>query len=326
MVRPDVSVIVPCYNADRYLSVCLESLRAQRGPEVELIFIDDGSSDATGAMLDAYAKQDERAHVEHTVNRGVSAARNLGLSLAKGRYIAFVDADDAFEEGGLSRLYQAAVRSGAQITSANHMLFDMRENRRVFVETEPVIQQPSEVAREIIHMHRVYNNLWNKLYDRELFSGGLTLDEGVRIGEDALLNLRLYLHARRVEHLPQTTYVYRVHAYSAMANIVGYAEAHQPMLRAMSRLLVEEGVKELYFRDFLQSAVWIDEKERGIRKSMRRFPERVRPLVLEGIDAWRIPEQDKRLYAIVEKGYFPLFYKAMRVRERLTGEKWGTRR
>ena len=324
--KPDISVIVPCYNAGRYLSVCLESLRAQRTPEMEFIFIDDGSTDATGALLDGFAREEPRARVTHVKNAGMSAARNLGLSMARGRYIAFADADDALEEESLSRLYQLAVRSGAQIVSANHTLFDMNENRRVPVNIEPVVQQPLEIAREIIHMHRIYNKLWNKLYDRALFEGGLTLDENVRIGEDALLNLQLYLRVRHVDHLQESTYVYRVHRESAMASIRGYSQAHQPMLRGMDGILRREGVKALYFRDFLQSCVWIDEKEKGIRACMRTFNATIRPLVLGGVDAALVPQKDRRLYAIVAGGYFPLFYQAMRVREKLTGKRWGIRR
>lgn len=194
----DISVIVPCYNANRYLNVCLESLKAQRSPQIEMIFIDDGSTDSTGAMLDAFARTEPRAKVIHERNEGVSAARNRGIAMAKGRYIAFMDADDALEENALSILFQAAVRTGAQITSANHTLFDMEKNCRVPVKIDPVVPLPSEIVREIIHMHRIYNNLWNKLYVRELFADGLKLDENVRIGEDALLNLQLYLHAKSV--------------------------------------------------------------------------------------------------------------------------------
>ena len=324
--KPDISVIVPCYNAGRYLSVCLESLRAQRTPQMEFIFIDDGSTDATGALLDRFALEEPRARVTHRANEGVSAARNLGLSMAQGRYIAFVDADNALEEGSLSRLHQFAVRSGAQIVSANHTLFDMSENRRVPVNVEPVVQQPLEVAREIIHLHRIYNNIWNKLYDRELFSGNLALAQDVRVGEDALLNLQLYLRARHVEHLQESTYVYRVHRDSATAEAGGFSRAHRPMLRAMDGILRREGVKELYFRDFLQSCVWIDEKEKGIRACMRTFNEEIAPLVLGGVDAARVPQKDRRLYALVAGGRFPLFYQTMRVREKLTHRRWGIRR
>lgn len=325
-MNPDISVIVPCFNADRYLRICLESLRAQRGPEIEMIFIDDGSTDSTGAILDAFARTEPRAQVIHVPNGGVSAARNRGISLAEGRYIAFMDADDALEENALSTLYQAAMRSGAQITSANHTLFDMQKGQRVPVEIEPVVQQPSEIVREIIHMHRIYNNIWNKLYDRELFADGLRLDEGVRIGEDALLNLQLYLRARRVVHLPDRTYVYRVHSHSAMASIRGYSQAHQPMLRSMNAILLREGVKELYFRDFLQSCVWVSEKEQGIRLCMEAFDAKIRPLVLDGVQRERIPQKDRMVYRLVCDGHFPAFYKLMRVREKITRRKWGIRR
>ena len=323
--RADISVIVPCYNADRYLNVCLESLKAQKTPLIEMILIDDGSTDATGAILDAFAAGEPRARVLHMPNSGVSAARNRALELATGRYIAFVDADDALEENGLMMLFQHAVRTGAQIVSANHTVFDMEKSQRVRVEIEPVVQQSSEIVKEIIHMHRIYNNLWNKLYASELLSG-LRLDERVRIGEDALLNLQVFQRARRVSHLSECTYVYRVHSTSAMARIQGYSQAHQPMLRSMSEILLGEGIKELYFRDFLQSCVWIDEKERGIRQTMARFDEHIRPLVLEGIRADRIPQKDRMVFQLVCRGLFPAFYQLMRVREKITGKRWEIRR
>lgn len=326
MRRIDISVIVPCFNAEKYLGCCLDSLMAQKEPEIEMIFIDDGSTDATGAILDAFALKEPRAKVIHIPNGGVSAARNRGIEMAEGRYLAFVDADDALEEKGLLMLYQAAMRSGAQITSANHTLFDMEKNQRVPVVIDPVVQQPLEIVKEIIHMHRIYNNIWNKLYVRTLFDGGLRLDEGVRIGEDALLNLQLYLRAAKVEHLAQNTYVYRVHARSAMANVQQHSDAHQPMLKSMSRILLAEGVKELYFRDYLQNCVWVDEKQTGIVAAMKRFNEHVRPLVLEGVDEAKVPKHDALLYKLVKNGGFPAFYKLMRVREKITKKRWGIRR
>lgn len=323
--QADISIIVPCYNSERYLRVCLESLRAQKGPTLELIFIDDGSTDETGAMLDSFAAEDLRAKVYHIPNGGVSAARNLGISHATGRYIAFVDADDALEENALAQLYSEAVSSGAQIVSANHTLFDVEKQERIPVKLPPVEQLPDKIVQEIIHMHRIYNNIWNKLYDRALFEG-VRLDESVRIGEDALLNLRLFLRARKAAHLDAYTYVYRIHGASAMAGVRSHAEAHQPMLRGMSRILLEEGVKELYFRDFLQTAVWIDEKQRGIRASMKTFADRVRPLALEGIEKEKLSMPDRRLYQMVKVGLFPAFYMLMRIREKLTGKRWGIRR
>jgi len=323
--QADISVIVPCYNAERYIGDCLESLRAQKQPLIEMIFIDDGSTDATGAILDRFAESEPRAKVIHVCNGGVSAARNRGLDLAAGRYIAFVDADDVLAAGSLSMLYAHAEAAHAQIVSANHTVFDVDKGIRLRIDDGMMNPKPEKIVKEIIHMHRIYNNIWNKLYDRRLFEG-LRLDEGVRIGEDALLNLQLYLRAERAAHLEEDTYVYRVHGASAMAGVRGHSEAHQPMLCAMSGVLSREGVKERYFRDFLQTCVWIDEKERGIRACMKTFSSRVMPLVMEHIDAGKIAEGDRMLYAIVSRGLFPAFYMLMRVREKITGKRWGIRR
>ena len=324
--RPDISVIVPCYNAQRYLNVCLESLRAQKSPVIEMLFIDDGSTDETGAMLDRFAAIEPRARVVHGRNSGVSAARNKGLDMATGRYIAFMDADDALEENSLFCLYQHALHTNAQIVTANHTLFDMATMRRIPVESEPIGEQSAQIVKEIIHMHRIYNNIWNKLYDRTLFNETTRLDEGVKIGEDALLNLRLFHRARRVQHVSERTYVYRVHDASAMANIRGYAAAHQPMLRGMNAALLEFGIKALYFRDFLQSCVWIDEREAGIVASMRRFNGEIRPLVMDGIEESAVVQGDKRLYCLTRAGFFPVMYLFARAWERLTGRRWGIRR
>ena len=323
--QADISIIVPCYNAEQYLGACLESLEAQKELALEMIFIDDGSTDGTAAMLDRFAAAQPMAKVLHIPNGGVSAARNRGLDLATGRYVAFVDADDALEEGALKALFDHAQRAGAQIVSANHVLFDVEKDERIPVEIPPVEQLPDKIVEEIIHMHRIYNNIWNKLYDRALFDG-VRLNEAVRIGEDALLNIQLYLRAKAVAHLDRYTYVYRIHGSSAMAGVSSHSQAHQPMLRGMSEILLTANVKARYFRDFLQTCIWIDEKQRGIRACMKTFDARVRPLVIKGVDRTRLSKQDKKLYDLVERSIFPAFYVLMRIREKLTGKRWGIRR
>ena len=86
-----VSVIVPVYNVEKYLKQCLDSIVDQTLEDLEIVLVDDGSVDSSGTICDEYAKQDSRVHVIHQENKGVSAARNAGISLAKGEYISFID-------------------------------------------------------------------------------------------------------------------------------------------------------------------------------------------------------------------------------------------
>ena len=113
---PEFSVIVPVYKVEQYLGRCIASVLAQTFADLELILIDDGSPDESGAICDRFAAEDDRIIVIHQKNRGVSAARNAGLDIARGKYIVFVDSDDAVEENYLEcmRGYAAAmVTAGA---------------------------------------------------------------------------------------------------------------------------------------------------------------------------------------------------------------------
>lgn len=110
-----VSIIVPIYNVEQYISKCIESILAQTYRDFELILVDDGSTDMCGKICDEYAKQDSRVHVIHQENKGVSAARNAGISLAKGEYIMFVDSDDFITENMLEKMHDCIAESGSDI-------------------------------------------------------------------------------------------------------------------------------------------------------------------------------------------------------------------
>ena len=99
-----ISVIVPVYKVEPYINHCVDSILAQTYRDFELILVDDGSPDNCGKICDEYAKQDSRVHVIHQENKGVSAARNAGISLAKGEYISFIDGDDYVEKDFFERI------------------------------------------------------------------------------------------------------------------------------------------------------------------------------------------------------------------------------
>lgn len=109
---PGISLVVPVYNVQEYLPECLDSLLGQSFAAIEIILVDDGSTDASGAVCDSYAERDSRIRVVHQRNAGVSGARNAGIRLARGRYLGFVDSDDWVDRDFCRTLY----RGGRRIT------------------------------------------------------------------------------------------------------------------------------------------------------------------------------------------------------------------
>ena len=111
----DVSVVVPVYNVEKYLPECINSLLNQNGVRIEIIMIDDGSTDNSGAIAEQYANQHDRIKVVHRENMGVSSARNIGLTMTEGEYVIFIDSDDHVKEDSLSELYHIATGQNADI-------------------------------------------------------------------------------------------------------------------------------------------------------------------------------------------------------------------
>ena len=113
---PKISVVVPVYNVEKYLSVCINSVLSQTFTDFELILVDDGSTDKGGDICDEYEKKDNRIRVIHQKNQGVSAARNAGIDLSIGEYLIFIDSDDTIDKNCLSILYKNLIIENADIS------------------------------------------------------------------------------------------------------------------------------------------------------------------------------------------------------------------
>ena len=116
--RPEISIIVPVYQVEKYLNECIDSILAQTFTDFELILVDDGSPDNCPALCDAAAKRDSRVRVIHKQNGGVSTARNAGLDAAQGNWIAFVDSDDTAAPEYLEKMHKAVLETGADFAIA----------------------------------------------------------------------------------------------------------------------------------------------------------------------------------------------------------------
>ena len=186
--QPLISVIVPVYNGERYIDRCLESLVNQTWKNIEIILVDDGSTDGSGLLCNRWQEKDCRIKVIHKKNGGVSSARNVGLDITKGEYIGFVDPDDYVEVDTYEFLYKTLMESGAVIAACSwDNYIEDEQGNSVFVSSfSPcsfdVIKCPASTEREL------YEGLLitcNKLFAREVVKG-LRYNENCINGEDRL--------------------------------------------------------------------------------------------------------------------------------------------
>lgn len=169
-----VSVIIPVYKKEDTLKRCLESVRKQSLREMEIILIDDGSPDNCGNIIEEYAKKDKRIIAIHQKNRGVSCARNAGLTIAEGEYITFVDADDILLESMLEELYGKAEAYRCQVTVCSSKPASFQDC--IIMNRETAIEKMFEDDSFGV-------NVWGKLYKRELFQT-VSFPGDVKLGED----------------------------------------------------------------------------------------------------------------------------------------------
>ena len=167
-----ISVIVPVYNIKEYLPRCVESIVAQSYQNLEILLVDDGSTDGTGDLCDELAGKDSRIHVFHKANGGSSSARNLGIGEAKGEFLAFVDSDDYIEPDMYARLMQGIINSGADIAQIGRDEVDEAGNKLpdVCVPPEEDIFIDSEAFMRELLLHRGDCSFCTKLVRRELLS------------------------------------------------------------------------------------------------------------------------------------------------------------
>ena len=200
-----LSVIVPVYNAAPYLPRCLDSLCAQTLDDYELLLIDDGSTDASPAILEDYrARYPEKIRVLRLENGGQGRARNRGLALAQGDYIGFADSDDWVEPDMFASLWEAARKEDADLAVCDAWECPEGGEPRPM----PLCEREGAFKATVV---------WNKLTRRELFET-LRFPEGKLWYEDLPVAVRLLLRARRVAEVRRPLYHYRVGQYSTMNN------------------------------------------------------------------------------------------------------------
>ena len=200
--KPIISVIIPAYNVEGYLRRCLNSLKRQTFTQIEVICIDDGSTDGTGAIADEFTTSEwPRFRCIHTQNQGVSAARNLGIDVAEGDWLMFVDSDDTVHKDYCRLPYKAACHYGADLVIFDHAY----EHKR---KLEPNKNLPVGVIDFETAIKFTGNAVWRRLYKKELFKS-IRFPEG-KIYEDILTTYKVMHEAKKIALLNFRLYYYTV--------------------------------------------------------------------------------------------------------------------
>lgn len=214
-----ISVIVPVYNVKDYLDECMESICHQTYQNLEIILVDDGSTDTSGKLCDEWAKRDERIKVIHQENAGVSEARNKAIEIAGGKYLAFVDPDDRLELKMYEILMEEMVRSNASMVVCSY--YKIGENGERIPSKQSglnsCVLSPQEYMDKLFINGRIKTTLvvvWSKLYRRDLFEKN-RFPKG-RIHEDEAILHQLVLQADRISIIEEPLYAYRIRQGSIM--------------------------------------------------------------------------------------------------------------
>lgn len=268
----DISVIVPVYNVEELLPRCIESILAQTKENLEVILVNDGATDGSGSICDEYAKKDERVHVIHKENGGLTSAWKAGASAAMGRYLGFVDSDDWINPDMYEKMWESACKYNSDLVVCG-LVFDYedtsipkREEISSFEKEYYSRKELEEVFPTLINDGRFFGRTLQparvtKLYRRELVEQnmGLCMEE-VTVGEDMQLTLPVILDARSMS-VVQSFYPY--HYWFNQKSMTGKFDPHYlDKIKVMERRLKEiSAAKKIYdfapqiTNDFLGLAV-----------------------------------------------------------------------
>lgn len=234
-----ISVIVPVYNIASFLPRSIGSILQQSYPRIEVIAVDDGSTDDSLAVLKELAKTDERLKVVHQENGGVTSARLRGVSASSGEWIGFVDGDDWIEPEMFQRLIDNAEKHGADISHCGYQMVFPDRVDYYYNTGRLAVQNKREALKELI-AGSFEPGLWNKLFHRRLFQNLLNkskMDASIRINEDLLMNFYLFSEAERSVFEDFCPYHYMIRSGSAATSKMSLHKLLDPC--AVRRIMME---------------------------------------------------------------------------------------
>lgn len=260
--QPMVSIIVPVYNAEKYLKECIDSILAQTYPDFELICVDDGSADSSLSILNKYQEQDNRVQVYTQKNQCAGIARNNGLFHANGKYVLFLDSDDFFEETLLEKTVETAEKNEADVVlfSANYF----NNAKQMFEDA------PWELRLDLLPKAKVFNSLdiqnnifqitgsapWNKLFRKKLITDNGIIFPNLKNSEDLSFICCALAMAKRISfHEDVLVHIRRAHGSNLEANKDDNPIEFYKGLKFLKQYLYKNNVYENYKESFIELAL-----------------------------------------------------------------------
>ena len=257
-----ISVIIPVYNAEKYLEQCLNSIKNQTYKNFEVIIVNDGSKDNSEVICKRFSEDDSRFRYFSKENGGVSSARNFGLDNANGHYITFIDGDDWVEHNHLEILIKSIAENNSDIAICSYKEFDNNIDTYytiVYTKQEKNLLNFEKMNRDdfliifpkLMSINVCFNNAVAKLFRKELVTN-LRFDTSIKYGEDLDFYFSLYLNVESISYVDELTYVYRIHGDSTTSNFnQEHAEQELSIFKKMFKKIQEIGLPTIhYFNKF----------------------------------------------------------------------------
>lgn len=200
-----ISVIVPIYNVQRYLEKCIKTIVNQTYKNLEIILIDDGSTDKSSDICDNWKQKDSRIKVIHKANEGLAKARNTGIEISTGKYLFFVDSDDYIELDIIENLYENIIQTSADISICGFYI-ETYEKMIPYCSSNEFVVNSEDALKKLFMHDNISIAIWNKLYKKELFEK--IRFPNCRIHEELMTIYKLLDIANKISHISKTGYHY----------------------------------------------------------------------------------------------------------------------
>lgn len=285
-----ISIIVPVYNVEEYLAECLESIINQTYKNLEIILIDDGSTDKSGAICDEYSQRDSRIKVIHQENKGIGATRNVGLSHVTGEYIGWVDSDDIIDKNMYEVLMKNMIKENASISCCKHVEIKGKYEKVKYINNDNL---EVVTGNQVINLIRgpITCYLWEKLYKREMFEDICFANQ--KVGEDFVILVDMLCNNPKVVITDACYYYYRIREGSSFNN--NDIEGRKNLLK--SDLLAVKAIKKKKYDDekwmnykmLLSNLVIYSQVKQISSKEAKQFIKEVRKNILKLL--FKLPRQ-----------------------------------